>query len=183
MHEDRGRFMAIMVGVGTILADNPLLTCRIEGKKSPIRIICDTHLRTPIDAQVVKTAREVPTIFAVSESVKVEKRRPFLIEGCEIWELPEKEGAVDLNLLIQKLGERKIDSVLLEGGGTLNYAALENGIVNAVQAYIAPKIFGGTEAKTPVEGKGVCLPEEAFKMENARISFWGEDILVEGELM
>lgn len=183
VHEDRGRFMAIMVGVGTILADNPLLTCRIEGKKSPIRIICDTHLRTPIDAQVVKTAREVPTIFAVSESVKVEKRRPFLIEGCEIWELPEKEGAVDLNLLIQKLGERKIDSVLLEGGGTLNYAALENGIVNAVQAYIAPKIFGGTEAKTPVEGKGVCLPEEAFKMENARISFWGEDILVEGELM
>ena len=84
---------------------------------------------------------------------------------------------------MQKLGERKIDSVLLEGGGTLNYTALKSGVVNAVQAYIAPKIFGGTEAKTPVEGRGVCLPEEAFKMKNTRVSFWGEDILVEGDLI
>lgn len=183
VHEDRGHFMAIMAGVGTVLADNPLLTCRIEGKKSPIRIICDTHLRTPVDAEIVKTAEEVPTIFAVSESVSEEKKKPFVEKGCEIWELPEKEDVVDLHVLMQRLGERKIDSVLLEGGGTLNYTALKSGIVNAVQAYIAPKIFGGTEAKTPVEGRGVCLPEEAFELKNTKISFWGEDILVESELI
>lgn len=183
VHEDRGRFMAIMAGVGTVLADNPLLTCRIEGKKSPIRIICDTHLRMPPNAEIVKTAKEVPTIIAVSESVSEEKKIPFVEKGCEIWELPEKEDVVDLHALMQKLGERKIDSVLLEGGGTLNFTALRNGIVNAVQAYIAPKIFGGTEAKTPVEGMGVCLPEEAFKLKNTKLSFLGEDILIESELI
>lgn len=175
--------MAIMAGVGTVLADNPLLTCRIEGKKSPIRIICDTHLRMPPNAEIVKTAKEVPTIIAVSESVSEEKKIPFVEKGCEIWELPEKEDVVDLHALMQKLGERKIDSVLLEGGGTLNFTALRNGIVNAVQAYIAPKIFGGTEAKTPVEGMGVCLPEEAFKLKNTKLSFLGEDILIESELI
>lgn len=183
VHEDRGRFMAIMAGVGTVLADNPLLTCRIEGKKSPTRIICDTHLRMPPNAEIVKTAKEVPTIIAVSESVSEEKKIPFVEKGCEIWELPEKEDVVDLHALMQKLGERKIDSVLLEGGGTLNFTALRNGIVNAVQAYIAPKIFGGTEAKTPVEGMGVCLPEEAFKLKNTKLSFLGEDILIESELI
>lgn len=182
VHKDRGRFMAIMVGVGTVLADNPLLTCRIEGKKSPIRIICDTHLRTPLNAEIVKTAGEVPTIIAVSENVSAEKKRPFLERQCEIWELPEKEDVVDLQELMKRLGERKIDSVLLEGGGTLNYAALKSGIVNAVQAYIAPKIFGGAEAKTPVEGMGICLPEEAFKIKNKKITFLGEDILVEGDI-
>ena len=183
VHEDRGRFMAIMAGVGTVLADNPLLTCRIEGKKSPIRIICDTHLRTPLDAEVVKMAGEVPTIIAVSESVSEERKKPFLERQCEIWDLPEKEDVVDLCVLMQRLGERKIDSVLLEGGGTLNYTALKSGIVNAVQAYIAPKIFGGTEAKTPVEGMGVCLPEEAFRIKNTKLSFWGEDILIESDLI
>lgn len=182
VHKDRGRFMAIMVGVGTVLADNPLLTCRIDGKKSPIRIICDTHLRTPLNAEIVKTAGEVPTIIAVSENVSAEKKRPFWERQCEIWELPEKEDAVDLQELMKRLGERKIDSVLLEGGGTLNYTALKSGIVNAVQAYIAPKIFGGAEAKTPVEGTGICLPEEAFKIKNKKITFLGEDILVEGDI-
>lgn len=183
VHEDRGRFMAIMAGVGTVLADDPLLTCRVEGKKSPIRIICDTHLRTPVESQIVKTAKEMPVIFAVSQSADAERKALFVEKGCEVWELPEKDDVVDLNLLMQRLGERKIDSVLLEGGGTLNYTALKSGVVNAVQAYIAPKIFGGTEAKTPVEGRGVCLPEEAFKMKNTKVSFWGEDILVEGDLI
>lgn len=183
VHEDRGRFMAIMAGVGTVLADNPLLTCRTEGKKSPIRIICDTHLRTPPNAEIVKTAKKVPTIFAVAEGIETEKKRLFIENGCEIWELPEKEDVVDLHALMQRLGERKIDSVLLEGGGTLNFTALKSGIVNAVQAYIAPKIFGGTEAKTPVEGMGVCLPEEAFKLKNTKLSFLGEDILIESELI
>ena len=174
--------MAIMVGVGTVLADNPLLTCRIEGKKSSIRIICDTHLRTPLSAEVVKTAGEVPTIIAVSENVSEEKKKLFVEKQCEIWELPEKEDVVDLHVLMQRLGERKIDSVLLEGGGTLNYTALKSGIVNAVQAYIAPKIFGGADAKSPVEGTGICLPEEAFRIKNKKITFWGEDILVEGDI-
>ncbi len=182
VHEDRGRFMAIMVGVGTVLADDPLLTCRIPGKKSPVRIICDTHLRTPSDAKIVKTAGDIRTIIAVSDKVGEEKKEEFKRAGCEFIELPEKSEGIDLEILMQKLGEMRIDSILLEGGGTLNDTALKSGIVSAVQAYIAPKIFGGAEAKTPVEGGGIMLPGEAFCLKNISISQIEKDILIEGEL-
>ena len=181
VQEDRGRFMAIMAGIGTVLADDPLLTCRLEGKKSPIRIICDTHLRTPLDSALVRTAQEVPVILATACG-DAEKKKPFLEAGCQVWELPLKEEGIDLQILMQRLGERNIDSVLLEGGGTLNYAALKSRIVNRVQAYIAPKLFGGAEAKTPVEGKGVSLPEEAFRLENPEITVIGEDFLIESDV-
>lgn len=182
VHEDRGRFMAIMAGIGTVLADNPLLTCRIEGKKSPIRIVCDTHLRIPLNAALVETAKQVPVIIATSQIADAEKKAKLIEAGCEILVLPEKEGVLDLQCLMNELGKRKIDSVLLEGGGILNEAALKSGIVNAVQTYIAPKLFGGAEAKTPVEGRGVGLPEDAFKLKNSKVSFVGEDILIESEL-
>ena len=182
VHEDRGRMMAIMAGVGTVLVDNPLLNCRLEGKKNPIRIICDTHLRTPLDSKIVKTAGENQTILAVSEKVGEEKKEAYRKAGCEFLELPECEAGINLKILMKKLGEKKIDSVLLEGGGTLNEAALRAGIVDAVQAYIAPKLFGGAEAKTPVEGVGVEKPEEAFRLINTKFSYLGEDILLEGEV-
>ena len=80
------------------------------------------------------------------------------------------------------LGEKKIDSILLEGGGTLNWAALESGVVQQVQAYIAPKLFGGQEAKTPVEGAGVPMPSAAFRLKNSSLTHLGEDILIESEV-
>ncbi len=182
VHEDRGRMMGIMAGVGTVLADNPLLNCRLDGKKNPIRIICDTHLRTPLDSQIVQTAGEIQTILAVSEKVGEEKKEAYRKAGCEFLEVSESEAGIDLNFLMQKLGEKKIDSVLLEGGGTLNEAALKAGIVDGIQAYIAPKIFGGAEAKTPVEGSGIEFPAEAFFLKNTTVSYLGEDILIEGEV-
>ncbi len=182
VQEDRGRFMAIMAGVGTVLADNPLLTCRLEGKKSPIRIICDTHLRTPFSSALVQTAKEVPVILATACN-DAEKKDAFVKAGCEVLTLPEKDGGVDLNALMKVLGKRQIDSVLLEGGGTLNFTALKSGIVDRVQAYIAPKLFGGANAKTPVEGKGVALPKEAFRLENPKVLFAGEDIVIESDIV
>lgn len=182
VQEDRGRFMAIMAGIGTVLADDPLLTCRLEGKKSPVRIICDTNLRIPLESALVRTAREVPVIVATA-SLDTEKKKALMETGCEIWDLPAKEDGIDLQVLMQRLGERKIDSVLLEGGGALNYAALKNGVVNRVQAYIAPKLFGGAQAKTPVEGKGVDSPQEAFRVDNQEITMIGEDILIEGDVV
>lgn len=182
VQEDRGRFMAIMAGVGTVVADNPLLTCRLEGKKSPIRIICDTHLRTPLSSALVQTAEEVPVILATACS-DTEKKDTFVKAGCEVLTLPEKDGGVDLDALMKVLGKRQIDSVLLEGGGTLNFTALKNGIVDRVQAYIAPKLFGGVDAKTPVEGKGVALPKEAFRLENSKVLFAGEDIIIESDVV
>ena len=142
VHQDRHRYAAILCGVGTVLRDDPLLNCRMEGGKNPLRIVCDTHLRTPLDSQIVRTAREIPTILAACDPLP-ERAAALETAGCRVWDLPQRDGHVDLAALMERLGAEQIDSVLLEGGGTLNWAALESGIVERVQAYIAPKLFGG----------------------------------------
>ena len=188
VHRDRHRLTAIMAGVGTVIADDPLLTCRLEnvqspgGGRNPVRIICDTHLRTPLDAKVVTTAREVPTIIACS-CEDPEKQRPYLDAGCQIVTVGKNTaGHLNLPELMKKLARLNIDSILLEGGSQLNWAALEAGIVNKVQAYIAPKLFGGANAKTPVGGRGVEFPSQAVVLENLQIKHLGEDILIESEV-
>ena len=181
VQEQRHKYTAIMVGVGTVLADNPMLNCRMEGGKNPIRIICDTHLRTPLDTQIVATAKEIPTILATCCADR-KKQEAYLAAGCQILQVNEKNGHVDLPELMQKLGEQEIDSILIEGGGTLHWTALEEGIVQKVQAYIAPKLFGGRTAKTPIEGQGVATPAEAFYLKNSKIIPLGEDFLIESEV-
>ncbi len=180
-HKQRGCCRAIMAGVGTVLADDPLLSCRISGGRNPIRIICDTNLRTPITAQVIQTAREIPTILAVCHADK-EKWLAYEKEGCRILHLREKDGHVDLQQLMVELGQDGIDSILLEGGGTLNWSALKSGIVQKVQAYIAPKLFGGQAAITPIEGLGVSSPADAFRLKDSRITKLGQDFLIESEV-
>lgn len=177
----RHKYMGIMAGVGTILADNPRLTCRLEGKRTPVRIICDTNLRTPLTAEVVKTADKIPTILATA-SKDGEKAKPYQERGCQILTVPLDGAHIDLKILMQKLGEIGIDSILLEGGAELNYSALKSGIVHAVEMYVAPKMFGGAGAKTPVAGIGVTLPEEAFSLCNPRMRQIEEDLLIEWEV-
>ena len=117
VHQDRHRYTAIMAGVGTVLTDDPLLTCRMEGGKNPVRIICDTHLRTPLESRIVRTAREVPTILAVCGQRN--RYAPYEAAGCRVWDLPCRAGHVDLETLMERLGAEQIDSVLLEGGDGL----------------------------------------------------------------
>ncbi len=181
---DRHKYTAIMVGIGTVIADNPMLNCRIENGKNPIRIICDTRLRIPMDCNIVKTAKEIPTIIAYGRNVDVDIQviQKLNDAGCELISVDTQNGHIDLRNLWDKLGKRKIDSVLLEGGGTLNESALRAGLVNYVQAYIAPKIFGGEMAKTPVAGMGVEVPDQSVRIKNAQITRLGEDILIEGEV-
>lgn len=180
VQEMRHTYMGIMAGIGTVLADDPLLNVRIEGKKSPVRIICDSHLRIPLDSRIVKTAGAYRTIVAYNGDAKLEEKRHFL-EACgvEVAAVPGPDGEVSLNKLMEFLGAQKIDSILLEGGGTLNESALKDGIVNEVKVFMAPKIFGGTGVKTPVEGLGVTLPNEAVKLELEHISLIGDDVLAE----
>ncbi|MDY4954322.1 MAG: bifunctional diaminohydroxyphosphoribosylaminopyrimidine deaminase/5-amino-6-(5-phosphoribosylamino)uracil reductase RibD [Candidatus Onthomonas sp.] len=181
VHEDRNRYSAIMAGVGTVLADNPQLTCRIEGGRNPVRIICDTHLRTPLTAQVVTTANSIPTILATSEPNPA-CHQPYLDAGCQVVTVPQRDGHLDLNALMEALGAQNIDSILLEGGGTLNWTALQSGIVQKVQAYVAPKLFGGT-AKNPVMGLGVELPDQAVQLTSPTVTRLGEDLLLESEVI
>lgn len=181
VHEQRKKNTAIMVGIGTVLADDPMLNCRIEGGRDPVRIICDTHLKMPVTSKIVKTAKDIPTIIACCTADE-ELQRPYREAGCKILLTEKKMNHIDLEQLMEQLGKEKIDSILLEGGGTLNWAALNAGIVQKIQAYIAPKIFGGTTAKTPVEGIGVEVPDQAFLIKNRTIRLLGEDLLMEGDV-
>ena len=181
VQEQRLKYTGIMVGVGTVLADDPMLTCRLENSRNPVRIICDSHLRTPLTSKIVRTAETIPTILA-SSSKDQQKIKNYEELGCQVLYVPEKNGHIDLNRLMELLGAAKIDSILLEGGGSLNWSALESGIVQKVQTYIAPKLFGGEEAKTPVEGKGFPDPASAILLKNSEIIRIGDDFLIESEV-
>lgn len=212
VHTLRRRYRGIMVGVGTVLADDPLLTCRLPQQadaRDPIRIICDTNLRTPLHAQVVTTAHRTPTIIATA-CEEESRRRPYEEAGCRLVTVPGAGGAcgaggtagtggaagaggtdgaagagIDLKELMKKLagGEDRIDSILLEGGTALNWSMLAGGLVSKAYVYIAPKIFGGQSAKTPVGGLGADLPNTAFMLSASRLSRLGDDFLIESKVM
>lgn len=177
----RHKYRGIMAGLGTVLADDPLLTCRMENGRNPIRIICDTRLRTPLTSRIVKTAAQVPTILA-SCCDDPKKQAPYQEKGITVLTVPEKDGHVNLRELMKKLGKMNIDSILLEGGAQLNWSALESGIVQRILAYLSPKLFGGSTSKSPVGGEGVSFPKEAILLENSRIIPLGEDFLIESEV-
>ena len=181
VHRQRHRYSAVMVGVGTVLADDPLLTCCISGRKNPTRIICDSSLRTPLASQIVKTSDRVPTVIATC-CTDTARHRAYQDAGCEILIIPAQAGPVDLLRLMRELGRREIDSVLLEGGGTLNWAALSASMVQKVQAYLAPKLFGGRDAKSPVDGVGVPCPADAVPLKNSMVISLGDDFLIESEV-
>lgn len=188
VQQTRNALSGIMVGIGTVLNDDPRLTCRMEGGRNPIRIICDSKLRIPLSSNVAATAKEVPTIFATIEPHPEynrfwhEQKEALEKEGAEVLTVKEIDGRLDLKDLMIKLGERKIDSVLLEGGSTLNYAALQAGIVNRIEAYVAPKFFGGAGFYTPVGGEGVELATEAIGCRLVSAEPVGEDILLTYEM-
>lgn len=184
VHQLRGRYAGILAGIGTVLADDPMLNCRIDGAHQPLRIILDSHLRIPMGSRLVRSAKEYPLLIVCNESNRDREEGTSRIQkleeaGAKVWTLPEKNGHPDLNVLMQRLGEEKIDSVLIEGGGTVNEAALKAHIVHHVYAYIAPKIFGGEDAKTPVEGSGIRLPQECANLRLAKITVLLNDMLLE----
>lgn len=184
VHQLRGRYAGILAGIGTVLADDPMLNCRIDGAHQPLRIILDSHLRIPMGSRLVRSAKEYPLLIVCNESTRDREKGTNRIQkleeaGAKVWTLPEKNGHPDLNVLMQRLGEEKIDSVLIEGGGTVNEAALKAHIVHHVYAYIAPKIFGGEDAKTPVEGSGIRLPQECANLRLAKITVLLNDMLLE----
>ena len=181
VHEDRHRYAGILVGIGTALADDPLLTCRLEHGRNPLRIVCDTALRLPLTAKLVSTAHTAQTLIATAVA-DPQRHAPYLQAGCDIAVLGTKDGSVDLNALMQELGKRQIDSVLVEGGSTLSWSALQSGIVHTVQAYVAPKLFGGN-GSSPVAGIGVAHPNEAFRLRPPSVTVLGEDILLESEVI
>ncbi len=184
VQQTRNALKGIMVGIGTVLNDDPMLTCRIEGGRNPVRIICDSKLRIPLSSKIVATAKEIPTILAtVSPHAEYnrfwhEQKEQLEKAGAEILVAKEINGQVDLRDLMVKLGKMQIDGILLEGGSTLNFAALQAGIVNRIEVYMAPKIFGGAGFYSPVGGEGVELATEALGCKLISLEQIGEDVLL-----
>lgn len=184
VHKDRHRFAAIMVGIGTVLTDDPELTSRLPEieTKDPLRVIIDSSARTPLDSKIAISAHDVPTLIAVSAQAPKERIEALEEAGCEIFQ-SGRCGQVDLKALLEYLGkEHTIDSVLVEGGATLLWSLFSEGLFDRVQAYIAPKIFGGKDAPGPVQGSGIELPSQAIQFANPVITQLGNDLLIECEV-
>ncbi len=204
VHLTRTRYSAIMAGIGTVIADDPMLNVRLSEKSEgltkeerkyyqPVRIIVDSNLNTPLEANVIKSARQQRTVIAcglnsiddISDNHENDiylKYKQLTEAGAEVICCPDGAGKVDLRKVTEWMAGQKLDSLFIEGGGCIHESALKAGIVNHVMAYIAPKLFGGADAKTPVEGIGIEQPSESPVLSFTKMTKLGDDILLEYDL-
>jgi len=181
VHRLRGGVDAVMTAIGTVKADNPMLTCRVPNYKNPVRIIIDPDLETGLEANILSTPPETIIVskhsaFSIQHSEK--KRKKMYEKGVKIIDYNGEK--VDLPWLMRELGKRHITSVLIEGGASLNSYCLEAGIVDKVMFFIAPKIIGGKESITAIGGKSFRRLDEAYRLKDTKVKQVGEDILIEG---
>ena len=181
VHELRNRVSGIMVGIGTVLSDDPELTTRRKGKTStnPVRIIIDSTAKVPLDSKVLQCDEKTKTIIATTKLASDDKICSIKQKGAEVIVTPSKNNRVNLSYLMEQLGDKGIDSILLEGGSTLNYSALDEAIVDKVITFISPKIFGGTSDKTTVGGEGIDFVKDSIMLEDTQVSRFDEDIMIE----
>lgn len=179
VHTYRHKHDAILVGVNTVLVDNPQLTTRLPHDrrgKNPIRIILDTHLRTPLDANVV-TDGLADTVIVVGNSVPQEKIS--LYTAHDLVEVVQLETAtIIIEDVLDLLGKREITSLFVEGGATINDSFLRSGLINEFILYVAPKLIGGAKAPTPIGGEGIHLLSEALQLEISSVEQIGTDVKI-----
>ncbi|MDW7738742.1 MAG: bifunctional diaminohydroxyphosphoribosylaminopyrimidine deaminase/5-amino-6-(5-phosphoribosylamino)uracil reductase RibD [Bacillota bacterium] len=182
VHRLRDNTDVIMVGIETVLKDNPRLTTRIEGGggKDPVKVVVDSTARLPLDARVIESSSSARLILAVTEQASKEKLRALKDRGVEVLVMPAKEGRVDLKALMKKLAERELSAVLVEGGGTLNYSLLEQSLIDKLFIFIAPLIIGGRESPTAFSGVGVEKLASAWSVEDVELKQFDKDLLLIG---
>ena len=181
VHMLRHQVAAIMVGIGTVMTDDPMLTTRLEEKegKNPVRVIVDTKARIPLNSKVLECNPDRKTIIATTELADKDKIKAIEQMGAQVFIAPLRENQVDLAYLVKILGEHKLDSILLEGGSTLNYSALSQEIVDKIISFIAPKLIGGATAKTPVGGQGISLIRDSILLKDMTIVKSKDDLMIE----
>ncbi|MEJ2199646.1 MAG: bifunctional diaminohydroxyphosphoribosylaminopyrimidine deaminase/5-amino-6-(5-phosphoribosylamino)uracil reductase RibD [Desulfuromonadaceae bacterium] len=184
VHRLRDKVDAIMVGSGTLLRDDPQLTTRLpEGGRNPLRVIIDSQLRIPLSAKVLQDLNSAPTLIATSSRGDAGKGEDLRRLGAELLVLDGAEGRVDLAALLQQLGQRGVQHLLLEGGSGLNQAMLEAGLIDRLMLFIAPKIVGGGDGFGIFAGCGVTRLADALQLTDLRYSRFDDDILIEGEVV
>ena len=181
-HELRGTYDGVMVGIGTVLRDDPALTCRVEGMRSPKRIVLDSEARLPLSSRLVKTSGEGEVIVAVRENAPPERAEALRKAGLTVIGCERAASGVDVAGLLEKLAERRITSVLMEGGSEVLGSAFDGELVDMVVAIVSPKIVGSAAAKGPVAGTGAEGMMDAALLRDVRIFGVGEDVVMEGKL-
>jgi diaminohydroxyphosphoribosylaminopyrimidine deaminase/5-amino-6-(5-phosphoribosylamino)uracil reductase len=179
VHKLRDSVDAIVVGVGTVLSDNPRLTSRPEGRKgrNPLRVVLDTHLRSPLDARIFKTQKQAPTVVATSRKPHAKKATLLRARGIELWELPLKRGRLSLRAFLKKLGGRGYTHLLVEGGAGIFGAFLEEGLADEVLLFLAPKLIGrgGLSWSGNLQLRKIA---EARPLPLSQVERIGEDLLI-----
>jgi diaminohydroxyphosphoribosylaminopyrimidine deaminase / 5-amino-6-(5-phosphoribosylamino)uracil reductase len=181
IHELRQQLSAIMVGINTVVIDDPMLNTRREGKKNknPLKVVVDTASRLSLESNVLTNDPQL-TLIATSSKADSAKLKQFERLGAQVLVCPLKNEQVDLSFLVDSLGTMGIDSILLEGGSTIAFSALREGIVDKVISFIAPKIVGGAKANSPVGGEGIKMLKDAILLRDLDVKRVGEDIMVQG---
>ncbi|MFH1327494.1 MAG: 2,5-diamino-6-(ribosylamino)-4(3H)-pyrimidinone 5'-phosphate reductase [Candidatus Bathyarchaeota archaeon] len=177
VHRIRAEVDGVMVGINTLLIDDPKLTTKLPGGKNPIRIIVDSRARTPSSAQALTIDKNTETVIAMTEKAPKNRVKNLLKAGAKI-AYAGKGRHVNLKTLMEKLWTMKIRTLLLEGGGTLNWNMLNEGLVDEVYVAVAPMVVGGVKAVTLAEGEGVKCISEALKLEFTKMERFGEDIVL-----
>lgn len=180
VHEMRDIYDGILVGVGTVLADNPSLTARLDGGrgKNPLRIVVDSEARIPLTANLI-TDHAATTVIAVTSRAPSEKIKALETAGAEVL-IVNDSGQVDLRRLFQLLGKQNITSVFVEGGAAINGTLLRERLIDKIHVFIAPKLVGGKTAPSPVGGKGIDALQDALRLRDVAVRMIGGDILISG---
>lgn len=178
VHLLRNEVDAILVGIGTVLADDPMLTTRLAtGGKNPIRVVLDSDLKTPLEAKITDTT-DAKTWIVVKEGADLEKAKVLEEKGIKIIYVPKIDSGLDLSVLLNTLYEKGITDLLVEGGSEINGSFLRAGLINKFSVYIAPKILGGRDSLTPFTGENVESMDEALDVTIHSVETFGEDILI-----
>jgi len=179
VHKLRNEVDAVMVGIGTVIADDPSLGCRVRGGRNPYRIIVDSSFRIPLNAKVL-THDDQKTIIATTKISDRGKNNSTIKMGHKVLTVKGNEGKVDLKSLMKELGRLEITSVMIEGGSSLNASALSSGIVDKVIFFCAPKIIGGVDAVPSVGGLSPASLKNIVKVKDLQVKKVGDDFLFEG---
>lgn len=182
VHRLRDRVDAIMVGIGTVLNDDPKLTTRLSGGRDPLRIVVDSHLRTPPQSALLHLDSSADTLIAHLATASADRRHRLLENGAKLLEIAESAGRVDLHDLLVQLGRRGIQSILLEGGAQLNAAFLKADLIDRMMVFIAPKVIGGQGGYAIFAGEGVSRLVDAKQLQDVRFRQFSDNILIEGEV-
>ena len=182
VHKIRGQMDGILVGINTVVRDNPLLTCRIEGGQNPKRIVVDSNAVLPINSRLLSTINEGEIIVAVSKNAQRNRIEKLEQMGCKIVQTEDINDRVDLHELFRRLGEMELTNILVEGGSRVITSVIEDRLADRVMVFVAPIIIGGAGAKSPVLGTGINKISEAAEIDEIEIKRFSNDIVIEGTL-